>query len=156
MLDKGMLSMFTTDDNPGSSPHLVKIYAQPCRTAKLVEPLLGWLKCILTGPNPYFLTLVKASDKLDDWGIKADLLCYWDLKDSLQEADTEAKKWDAHAMAFAQARNLCRSHLEVAHTGYQLANYESLGPQQFCKPQLACCGHRYSPIMHRHINVVRG
>jgi hypothetical protein len=65
---------------------------------------------------------------LDDWGIKADLLHYWDLKDSLQEADAEAKKWDAYAMAFAQACNLCRSCLEAAHTGYQLANYKSLGP----------------------------
>jgi hypothetical protein len=100
MLDKGMLSIFTTDDGPGSSSNLVKIYAQPCQTTKLVEPLLGWLKCILTGPNAYFLTLVEASDELDDWGIKADLLCYRDLKDSLQKANVEAKKWDAYAMAF--------------------------------------------------------
>jgi hypothetical protein len=91
-----------------------------------VEPLPGWLKCILTGPNPYFLTLVEASNKLDNCGIKADLLHYWDLKDSLQEADAKAKKWDAHAMAFIQACNLCRSRLEAAHTRYQLVNYESL------------------------------
>jgi hypothetical protein len=101
MLDKGILSVFTADDSLGSSPHLVKIYAQPCHVAKPVEPLPGWLKCILTEPNAYFLTLVEASDKLDNWGIKVDLLCYQDLKDSLQEADTEAKKWDAYAMAFA-------------------------------------------------------
>jgi hypothetical protein len=35
---------------------------------------------------------VKASDELDNWGIKADLLHYWDLKHSMQEADGEAKK----------------------------------------------------------------
>jgi hypothetical protein len=66
MLNKGMLSMFTADDGSGSSPHLVKIYAQPYRTAEPVKPLPGWLECILTGLNPYFLTLVEASDKLDD------------------------------------------------------------------------------------------
>jgi hypothetical protein len=91
-----------------------------------VEPLPGWLECILTRPNVYFLILVEASDELDDWGIKADLLCYRDLEDSLQEADMEAKKWNTHAMALAQVCNLCRSHLEAAHTGYQLVNYESL------------------------------
>jgi hypothetical protein len=85
-----------------------------------------------------------------------DLLHYWDLKDSLQEADAEAKKWDVYAMAFVQARNLCRSHLEVAHIRYQLANYKSLRPQQFCKPQLAHCGHQYSPTMCGCINVARG
>jgi hypothetical protein len=126
MLDKGMLSIFTTDDGPGGSPHLIKIYAQPCQVAELVEPLPGWLECILTRLNVYFLILVEASDKLDDWGIKADLLCYRDLKDSLQEADVEAKNWNTHVIAFAQVCNLCRSHLEAAHTGYQLVNYESL------------------------------
>jgi hypothetical protein len=129
MLNKDMLSIFTTDDGPGSSPHIIKIYAQPYRTAELVEPLPGWLECILTRPNPYFLTLVEVSDKLDDWGIKADLLYYQDLEDSLQEADAKAKKWDARATAFAQAHDLCRSCLEVVHAGYQLANYESLGLQ---------------------------
>jgi hypothetical protein len=83
MLNKGMLSVFTADDGPGSSPHLIKIYAQPCRATELVEPLLGWLECILTGPTPYFLMLVEASDELDNWGIKADLLCYRDLENSL-------------------------------------------------------------------------
>jgi hypothetical protein len=101
MLNKGMLSIFTADDGPSSSPYLVKIYTQPCRTAEPVEPLLGWLEYILTRLTPYFLTLVEASDKLDDWGIKADLLHYCDLEDSLQEADMEAKKWNIHAMAFA-------------------------------------------------------
>jgi hypothetical protein len=83
MLDKGMLSIFTADNGLGSSPHLVKIYTQPCQTTEPVEPLPGWLKCILTRLNPYFLTLVEASDKLNNWGIKADLLRYQDLKDSL-------------------------------------------------------------------------
>jgi hypothetical protein len=66
MLNKGMLSVFTADDSPGSSPHLVKIYAQPCQTAELVELLPRWLEYILTGLTPYFLTLVEASDELDD------------------------------------------------------------------------------------------
>jgi hypothetical protein len=98
--------------------------------------------------------LVEASDKLNDWGIKADLLHYRDLEDSLQEADAKAKKWDAHAMAFVQAHNLCRSCLKAAYTGYQLANYKSLRPQWFHKPQFAYCRHRYSPTMHRCINIV--
>jgi hypothetical protein len=42
--------------------------------------------------NAYFLTLVEASDELDNWGIKVDLLHYRDLEDSLQKADAEAKK----------------------------------------------------------------
>jgi hypothetical protein len=83
LLNKGMLSIFTADDRPGSSPHIVKIYAQPCCIAEPVEPLPGWLKCILTGPNTYFLTLVEASNELEDWGIKANLLCYQNLEDSL-------------------------------------------------------------------------
>jgi hypothetical protein len=66
MLDKGMLSIFTTDDGLGSSPHLVKIYAQPYQVAKPVEPLPGWLKCILTGLNAYFLILVEVSNELDN------------------------------------------------------------------------------------------
>jgi hypothetical protein len=61
-----MLSIFTVDNGPGSSPHIIKIYAQPCHIAELVEPLLGWLKCILMGLNTYFLTLVEASNELED------------------------------------------------------------------------------------------
>jgi hypothetical protein len=98
---------------------------------------------------------MEASDELDDWGIKADLLWYWDLKDSLQEANTEAKKWNTHAMAFTQACNLCRSHLEAMHARYQLANYKSLGLQQFQEPQLAHHGQQYSPMMCGCINVAR-
>jgi hypothetical protein len=77
---------------------------------------------------------VESSNKLDNWGIKANLLHYCNLKDSMQEADMEAKKWDTCAMAFAQICNLCRSHLEAAYASYQLTNFKNLGLQQIRDP----------------------
>ena len=79
-------------DHMTVSPHIVKIYAQPCATAEPIEPLPMWLESILLGPSAAFNTLAEASRELDDWGIHADLLRFRELDVSWQEAEGEERK----------------------------------------------------------------
>ena len=127
-LEQGTVACFTEDDSPGNTPHIVKIYAQPCTTAEPIEPLPIWLESILLGPSAAFNMLAEAARELNDWGIYADLLRFRELDASWQEAEGEECKWEACANAFALAKNLCKSRLEVAHCAYQLGAFENLGP----------------------------
>ena len=74
------------------TPHIVKVYAQPCATAEPIEPLPIWLESILLGPSAAFNTLAEAARELDDWGIHADLLRFRELDASWQEAEGEEHK----------------------------------------------------------------
>ena len=151
-LEQGTVACFTKDNGPGDTPHIVKIYAQPCATAEPIEPLPMWLESILLGLSAAFNTLTEAARELDDWGIHADLLRFRELNASWQEAEGEERKWEAHANAFALAKNLCKSCLEVAHCVYQLGAFENLGP--ICRGvQLTCRGHRPNPLVRGRNNV---
>ena len=146
------MACFTEDDGPGDTPHIVKIYAQPCASAEPIEPLPIWLESILLGPLAAFNTLAEAARELDDWGIHADLLCFRELDASWQEAKGEECKWEAHANAFALAKNLCKSRLEAAHCVYQLGAFENLGPIRR-GTQLARRGRRPNPLVRGRNNV---
>ena len=151
-LEQGTVACFTEDDGPGDTPHIVKIYAQPCTSAEPIEPLPIWMESILLGPSAAFNTLAEASRELDDWGIHADLLRFRELDASWQEAEGEERKWEARANAFALAKNLCKSCLEAAHCAYQLGAFENLGPIRRGS-QLARRGRRPNPLVRGRNNV---
>ena len=127
LLDKDTVTGFCDDDGPGSSSHILKIYAQPYLTPEPVEPLLPWFKIILLGLSPMYHNFVQATGELDDWGIKADIQRFYDTDAFLVKANNEVQKWEARAMAFAHACQLCKSCLEAVHTPYQLGAFENLG-----------------------------
>ena len=145
-LEQGTVACYTEEDGPRDTPHIVKVYAQPCASAEPIEPLPVWLEGILLGPSAAFNTLVEAARDLDDWGIHADLLRYREIDASWQEAEGEERKWEAHANAFALAKNLCKSRLEAAHCAYQLGAFENLGPIRR-GTQLARRGRRPTPFV---------
>ena len=60
-----------------------------------VEPLPQRFKAILQGPSATYNMMVKAAGELEDWGIKADLMRFYNLDNQMQEADTEEHKWEA-------------------------------------------------------------
>ena len=151
-LEQGTVACFTEDDGPGNTPHIVKIYAQPCTMAEPIEPLPIWLESILLGPSAAFNTLAEAARELDDWGIHANLLQFRELDASWQEAEGKERKWEARANAFALAKNLCKSRLEAAHCAYQLGAFENLGPIRRGS-QLARRGRRPAPFVRGHNNV---
>ena len=151
-LEQGTVACFTEDNGLRDTPHIVKIYTQPCTSTEPIKPLPIWLESILLGLSATFNTLTEASRELDDWGIHADLLRFRELDASWQEAEGEEHKWEARANAFALAKNLCKSHLEVAHCAYQLGAFENLGP--ICQGlQLACRGHHPTLLVRGHNNV---
>ena len=151
-LEQGTVACYTEEDGPGDTPHIVKIYAQPCASAEPVEPLPIWLESILMGPSAAFNTLAEAARELDDWGIHADLLRFREIDASWQEAEAEERKWEARANAFALAKNLCKSRLEAAHCVYQLGAFENLGPVRR-GAQLARRGRRPTPFVRGRNNV---
>ena len=96
---------------------------------------------------------VQAARELEDWGIKADIQRYHNTNALLVEANNEVAKWEACAMAFTHACQLCKSRLEAVHAPYQLRAFENLGPVCACT-QLTCCGHCFLPaLVHGHNNV---
>ena len=128
LLDEGTITGFCDDDGPGSSPHILKIYAQPLTMPEPVEPLPLWFETILLGPSPMYHNFVQAAGELEDWGIKADIQRFCDTDALLVEANNKVQKWEAHAMAFAHACQLCKSRLEAVHAPYQLGAFKNLGP----------------------------
>ena len=153
LLDKGTIAGFCNDNGLGSSPHILKIYAQPYPTPEPVEPLPSWFKTILLGPSPMYYNFVQAAGELDDWGIKADIQWFCDMDALLQEANNEVQKWEACATAIAHACQLCKSYLEAVHAPYQLGAFKNLGPVRTCT-QLAHQGRCFSPtLVHGHNNV---
>ena len=58
LLDEGTVAGFCDNDSLGSSPHILKIYAQPYPTPEPIEPLLPWFKTILLGPLPMYHNFV--------------------------------------------------------------------------------------------------
>ena len=124
-------------------------------TAEPVEPLPPWFETILLGPSPMYHNFAQAARELEDWGIKADIQRYRNTDALLVEANNKVAKWEAHATAFAHARQLCKSRLEAVHAPYQLGAFENLSP--ICAhAQLTCHGRRFSPTLVRGHNNVGG
>ena len=92
LLDKGTVTGFCDDDGPGSSSHILKIYAQPYLTPEPVEPLPHWFKTILLGLSPMYHNFVQATGELNDWGIKADIQRFYDTDAFLVKANNEDQK----------------------------------------------------------------
>ena len=84
-IDPQTISCYTAEDRPSSTPHILKIYAQPILTTNPVEPLPAWFCHTITGPSAAFHSLCQAAHELDDWGVEADLNHYCDLEDTLCE-----------------------------------------------------------------------
>ena len=123
--------------------------------AEPIKPLPPWFETILLGLSPMYHNFAQAAGELKDWGIKADIQRFHDTDTLLVEANNEVTKWEARAMAFAHARQLCKSHLEATHTLYQLGAFKNLGPVYACT-QLARCRCRFSPALVHGCNNVGG
>ena len=54
-------------DGPGSSPHILKIYAQPYVTPEPIKPLPPWFKTILLGLSPMYHNFIQEVGELEDW-----------------------------------------------------------------------------------------
>ena len=155
LLNKGTIAGFCDDDGPGSSPHILKIYAQLMAMAEPIKPLPPWFETILLGLSPMYHNFAQAAGELKDWGIKADIQRFRDTDTLLVEANNKVAKWEERATAFAHACQLCKSRLEAAHTLYQLGAFENLGPVR-AHAQLTRCGCRFSPALVRGRNNVGG
>ena len=73
MLDNCTVSVFTTDDSPGSTPDIFHVYAQPTVGAELVGPLPPWFEELIIGPMLAYHALYEGAWELEDWGISADI-----------------------------------------------------------------------------------
>ena len=130
------VSCYTAKDRPSSTPHILKIYAQPIITTDPVEPLPAWFCHTITGPSTAFHTLCQATHKLDDWGVEADLNCYHTIEDTLCQSLAEAEKHQADADRYQITKGLCEAWLEAVHAASSLAYMEGL------VPTLVRCTHR--------------
>ena len=119
---------YTAEDSPSSTPHILKIYAQPVMLTNPVEPLPAWFCHTLTGPSAAYHTLCQAAQDLNDWGVQADLDCYCNLNNALCQSLAEAKKCQADADRYRIAKGLCKARLEAARAASSLAHMEGLTP----------------------------
>ena len=131
-VDPQTVFCYTAEDSPSSTPHILKVYAQPIITTNPVEPLPAWFRHTITGPSMAFHTLREAAHKLDDWGVEADLDRYCTLEDALCQSLAEAKKHQADTDRYRIAKGLCEARLEAAHAASSLMHMEGLAPTLTC------------------------
>ena len=127
LLDNCMVSAFTEDDGPGSTPHIFHIYAQPTVRGQPVEALPAWFEERVTGPMPQYHELYEAARELDDWGIAANIAQLRDFDTLEQEASAEICKWEVRLASYMQSRRAARNWLEGACASYRLSNFQNLG-----------------------------
>ena len=134
-VDPQTVSCYTAKDGLSSTPHILKIYAQPIIMTDPVEPLPAWFQHTVTGPSVAFHTLREAAHELDNWGVKANLNRYRALEDALCQSLAEAEKHQADADQYHIAKGLYKAWLEAVHAASSLAHMEGLAPT------LMCCAH---------------
>ena len=127
-VDPQTVSCYTAEDEPSSTPHILKVYAQPIITTDPVEPLSAWFRHTITTPSTAFHTLCQAAHDLNNWGVEADLNRYHALKDTLCQSLAEAKKHQANADRYRITKGLCEARLEAACATSSLAYMEGLTP----------------------------
>ena len=127
-VDPQTISCYTAEDRPSSTPHILKIYAQPTIMTDPVEPLPAWFHHTITGPSAAFHTLREATHKLNNWGVKANLDHYCALEDTLCQSLAEAEKHQANTDRYWVAKGLCKARLEAACAASSLVHMEGLAP----------------------------
>ena len=123
-----MVSCYTAGGGPSSTPHILKIYAQPFIMTNPVEPLPAWFRHTITGPSAAFHTLHEAAHELEDWGVEVDLNHYRALEDTLCQSLAEAEKFQANADRYRVTKGLYEAQLEAAHAASSLTHMEGLAP----------------------------
>ena len=129
-LDSGNMACYSTMDGPDDPPHIFPIYAYPViRTDFPAEPLPRWIRAILHGPNPQYLTFLGQAKSLDDWGVAADIIRYRNLDEELGAIDAQILRLEQERLGVQNARACAEARLEAARIGESLGFLEGLAPR---------------------------
>jgi len=146
MADEGMVLVYTKEQGPKSDPYLVPIHAAPIFSSEPIDPIPQWLHQLLIGQSAIFHMLVNVAKKLDDWGIAADITCYWEYNDKMADINVRIEQLQAEADLVRLTKLLCEGRLKAARMPKQLAHMECLAPVFICHersndgPQVAISG----------------
>ena len=112
---------------PGHEPHIADIFATPADEASgPSEPMPLWFKNILNGHGAQFQTLVLASQKLEDWGVEADIRRFRDYDDQIQAHYFRIKQLKADLGVLHNARDMSQFRLEQARVPQLLCDLHGL------------------------------
>jgi hypothetical protein len=112
---------------PGHEPHIADIFATPAgEDAGTCEAMPLWFQHILCGHGAQFQALILASQKLDDWGIEADIRRYRDNDDQIQAHHFRIRQLEAELGALNDAQGMARFRLEQARVPQLLSHLYGL------------------------------
>ena len=108
LADKGMVLAYTEEQGPKSNPYLVPIHAAPIFSSEPIDPIPQWLHQLLISQSAIFHTLVNTAKKLDDWGVAANITCYWEYNDKMADINAHIEQLQAKADSVRLAKLLCK------------------------------------------------
>jgi hypothetical protein len=133
-LEGGWVAGFTEEDGPHSTPHIVKLYANPAYTTldttdDPAEPMPPWFHRILFGHAALYNTLQKAALDLNDWGLYAEISRHRTYDVELGTILGQIEQLQLDAEAIRSVRELCEGRLTAAHAYKRLNRASSsVGP----------------------------
>jgi hypothetical protein len=112
---------------PDHEPHIADIFASPAgEDTGTCEAMPLWFQNILCGHGAQFQALVLASQKLEDWGIEADIRRYRDNDDQIQAHYFRIKQLEADLGVLHNAQGMARFRLEQARVPQLLSHLHGL------------------------------
>jgi len=128
MADEGVVLVYTKEQGPKSNPYLVPIHTAPIFSSEPIDPIPQWLHQLLIGQSAIFYMLVNATQKLDNWGIAANITCYREYNNEMADINARIKQLQAEVDLVRLAKLLCEGRLKAARAPKQLAHMECLVP----------------------------
>jgi len=114
------IQAYSQEQGPLDTPYSLPIYAHPVYLADPTEPIPTWFHQLLTGTPAVYANFAKAAHWLDDWGIAADIVCYWKLDDDLSCINVGLERLNAKVDAIRISKMICEGWLELACAPKQL------------------------------------
>jgi len=132
---------YTSRQNKHDTPYIADLYASPKHSdadANLnlpSEPMPGWFRRILVGGIGNFDTMVGEANKLEDWGVGADIERARRLEEDIRTTQGQIDTLTADRDALFQRKRLCFNRLEQARAPRSLGHLESLSRSHFATPR---------------------
>jgi len=88
--------------------------------------MLAWFQQLLVGPAPMYHALCNTVSNLDDWGILANILQFYQYNEEIGTTYTEIDVLQAKVDAFCHACFLAQSHIKAVQAHKQVEYLEGL------------------------------
>ena len=114
-----------------TSPYILEVYAVPDDDLEeAILPMPAWLHAIFEGTAAQFSVLRENIEDIGDWGLYADVIRFRELHTILADLRSRLQVLQDHIKGTENARDACRSRLELAGLTTKAFHLRVLAPIQ--------------------------